>query len=76
MGCGGREYEEDELENGAMVLNSLREVDEEEYASGDDESHERTRLNAGSRSHSKSPGTRSPQLRSPVGSSRHSPTGR
>jgi len=84
-------YEEDELENGAMVLNSLREVDEEEYMSGDEQSNERTRLRgmdpsdfskggggSGSRPHSKSPGSRSP-LRSPAGefgSSRHSPIGR
>jgi len=66
-------YEDDELENGAMVLNSLREVDEEyEYGSGDDQSNERTRLRSsngytgGSRPHSKSPRSRSP-LRSPVG---------
>lgn len=69
-------YEEDELENGAMVLNSLREVDEEEYVSGDENSNELTRLRSsngysGSRPHSKSPISRSP-LRSPVADRRPS----
>lgn len=70
-------YEEDELENGAMHLNSLREV-EEEYEEGDEMSDERSRLRgigngngtsngfAGSRQHSKSPiQTNGPGPRSP-----------
>jgi len=61
-------YEEDELENGAMHLNSLREVPEEyEYGSGDERSDERTQFRKMNGSNPmRSPGTRSPQIHSPI----------